>query len=62
MAELTSVIEVNLRWIMEGFHLEVSDGADAQSFNEQRDLLDSRSDGGDIPRSMNPDASNHTLA
>lgn len=47
---------------MEGFHLEVSDGADAQSFNEQRDLLDSRSDGGDIPRSMNPDASNHTLA
>jgi len=43
-------------------HLEISDSTNAQRFHEQWNLVNSRSDGSNVPRSMDPYVSNYTLA
>ena len=43
-------------------NLEISDDANTQGFHEQWNLVNSRSDSSDLPRSVGPYASNYPLA
>jgi len=47
---------------MEETHLEKPHSTNAQRFHEQWNLINSRSDGCNVPRSVNPYASDDSLA